>query len=939
MGVLTDTSRSNTAIHESNNAEIVHMRSFLLIVLLSFLVLPLAAQPASTDGRVGGTVFDHLSGDPLIGATVLIEGTTLGAATDIAGKYLIRNVPAGTYSVRISYIGYDAKRVTEVVVTAGELTKVDATLEEQSLKADEVVVTARALRSTESTVLSMRRNSATIGDGISAEMIKRVPDATSADALKRVVGVSIMDNKYVLVRGVSDRYNQTTLNGASMNSTDTESDKRSFSFDMIPSNLLDNTVVVKTATPDKPGDFTGGLVELKTMDFPDRQLIKLSLGTSMNTMTTGRSVATGAGGSTDWLGMDDGIRNAPPLGLDGYSEWQGLPNTWKNGSVVAPLNQSLSFAFGDHYFFDGVDVGAVAALSYKGGYTRTETHQDFVIGSGPFRMDGPNDEYSVLWGGIADLHAKFGEGRHKLSMRNAYNRTADEKIQERSGIDFQGREVRSISTQWIERSLYNGQLSGEHNFGLIDGMLFDWKWSYGATDATEPDRRKLKYQRQSGDTGPFSVTGTENNERAWTKLAEFSRGGGWNIEVPIATVKLKAGGAFESSNRRYQVRFTSAEFLGSDFSRTFLPADSIFLPENFGPGQWIVRNLSSRSDEYDADRRVFAAYAMADVPFAVFGERFRLVGGARWEDARLRAFTYLPAYENGSPTFVQDTARLQNADLLPSFNLTYVINEITNLRFAYSNSVNRPELREIANVSYYDFVNYEEVRGNPSLHRAWVENYDSRFEFYPNVGEILAVSVFYKRITDAIEQQVVWSSNPGKQFINTPMAENYGMELEVRKSLAFLNEWMERFSVTGNYSRIISKVQFSEVRIVGLTPDFVPIKETFTDIRSMQGQASYTLNGGLHFTEMGWGTSISLMYNRFGGRVDAIADIRDEDIYELPRGTVDVSITQKLTPSLEVKLSGHDVGSSVRRYEFRTGQMFKNLVVGASYGLSFSYAF
>jgi outer membrane receptor protein involved in Fe transport len=212
-------------------------------------------------------------------------------------------------------------------------------------------------------------------------------------------------------------------------------------------------------------------------------------------------------------------------------------------------------------------------------------------------------------------------------------------------------------------------------------------------------------------------------------------------------------------------------------------------------------------------------------------------------------------------------------------------------------------------------------------------------EFYPNVGEILAVSVFYKKIYDAIEQQVVWSSNPGKRFVNTPQAENYGLELEFRKTLDFLDDWMGRFSITGNYSRIISKVQFSEVRIVGLTPDFVPIKETFTDIRSMQGQASYTMNGGLHFTDPEWGTSVSVMYNRFGVRVDAVADIRDEDIFELPRGTVDVSLTQQVTPSLEVKVSGRDIGASVRRYEFRTGQVFKNVIVGATYGLQLSYSF
>jgi len=229
------------------------------------------------------------------------------------------------------------------------------------------------------------------------------------------------------------------------------------------------------------------------------RITQLSVGSSVNTLTTGKSIATGAGGATDWLGIDDGVRNAPAKGLDGFNAWKGLPNDWQNRSVRAPVNQSLSLAYGDHFFLKGFDLGVVAALSYKGGYTRTETHQDFVIGSGPLRLDGMNDDFSVLWGGIADIHAKFGNGNHKLSFHNAYNRTADEKIQNRSGVDFQDREVRSINTQWMERFLYSGQIAGEHNLGIVDGMTLNWKWFYGNTNAKEPDRRRLKYQRQNGD--------------------------------------------------------------------------------------------------------------------------------------------------------------------------------------------------------------------------------------------------------------------------------------------------------------------------------------------------------------------------------------------------------------------------------------------------------
>ena len=913
------------------------MRSSPLAVVLVCLTLTMNAQTSVSVGHLGGIVTDRTTGEALIGATVAIEGTVLGASTDIDGKFLVRNIPVGLHTVRVSYVGYATTHIHEVVITDDEVMMIAVALEERSVVADEVVITARALRTSEASILSMRARSASIGDGISAEMIKRAPDATSADALRRIVGVSIVDNKYVLVRGVSDRYNQTTLNGATMNGTSTESDKRSFSFDMIPSNLLDNTVVMKTSTPDRPGDVTGGLVELRTLDFPDHRVAKISMGTSYHTLTTGKSVQVSQGGTTDWLGVDDGRRSEPARTGNGFTEWADLPNSWALRSRTAPFNQSISLAYGDRFVGEGFELGTIAAMSYRGNYSRNELLQDYVVGAGPFRQRGTNDAYSVLWGGLVDMHLKIGVG-HKVSFSNAYHRTAEDKVQIRNGIDFQGREVRSSSVQWTERGLYNGQVSGEHLTGIFKSSKFNWRMFYTESNASEPDRRRLKYQRQSDEDVPFSIAGTENNERAWTNVLEFTRGGNVSLTLPVADVTFKVGGAYERSTRAYRVRYTSAEFLGNDFSKTFLPADSIFAQDQFGPNGWVVRQLSDLKDQYDADRQISAAYVMADAPFSVWEQSFRIVGGARLEDARLRAFTYYPAYVSGAVRNQTDTASVGNTDVLPSINLTYQVNNQFYLRMAFSNSVNRPELREIANITYYDFVNYEELRGNRNLRRAWVDNYDVRTEYYPKPGEIAAASLFYKKIYDAIEQRVVWSSNPGKEWINTPQAENYGLELELRKDLSFIHGWMERVQVTGNYSRVFSKVRFQETQIVGLDSNFVPIKQIFADIRPMQGQASYTLNLGLHVTDEEWGTSASVMYNRFGRRVEAVADIRAEDVFEEPRGTVDVSLTQRLFGNVELKLTGKDITASVRRSRVRNGTLYRELRTGSSFGVQLSYA-
>lgn len=903
--------------------------AILLIVVLTSLF-----SAAAQNSLIIGSVVDEASGEPLIGANVLILGTRLGAATDMEGKFAIKNVPPGIYSIKVSYIGYMTKVIANVEVIANESTRLNVSLAEEAYKMQEIVTTAKAVRSTEASLLSERKRAAAIGDGVTAEFIKRSPDATSGDALKRVTGVALVDNKYIYVRGATDRYNLAMLDGASVSGTNTEDDKRSFDFDLVPASLLERVTVVKTATPDMAGDFTGGLVQLQTLDFPEHRVLQFSFGTSLNKLATGKTVLSSQGGQYDWLGVDDGSRKAPDQTLDGYAVWKFIPNTWSTRQIVAPLNQSISFNFGDQVGNDVFGLGYVGAFSYTGGRSRNTLYQDVIMGAGPLHFQGTQDRYSVLWGGIFNVHLRLGNF-HKLSLRNSYNRAAEDEVVVKTGYDFQEREVRAYSIQWTQRSLSSIQIQGEHFFPELFRATVRWHGVYSSSYAEEPDRKRLKYQRQLGTTVPFSVPGTENNERAWVDVTDHSRGAGADIDIPILTGKFRLGGAYEFSKRDFNILFYSAELdpLHPDRRLTLLPPDSIFLPDNFRPGGFIVRRLSSAADNYDADRRVSAGYAMIDYPFQIFEERFRFVGGVRVENALLRAFTYRIQFEN----VITDTAELSNTDLLPSVNLTYLINNQMNLRLAYSHSVNRPELREIADVAFYDFNNYEEVRGNPHLQRALIRNYDLRWELYPEVDEIFAVSLFYKYIHNAIEQQVVWSSNPGKRWFNTPKGRNYGWELEVRKSLGFVDKWLQRLMLVGNFTRIYSSVEYPAYRNQIVNGELQRIE--FIEKRSLQGQAKYMLNVGLHFTEPSIGTSLSVLYNAFGERVEAIADIREEDIFEAPRGTLDFSVTQRIGHVVNVKLTGRDVLAPPHTFFLRNGSTYKEIKVGSAYSFQVIFSF
>ncbi len=878
-----------------------------------------AASPQT--GSLHGKIIDQKSGEELVGANALIVGTTTGATTDLDGGFQITNIPEGRYSLRVSFVGYGTKTITDIIIRANESKQLDIALNAQDYEAEEVVVTAERVLSTEAAVLAERKKAATIGDAISKEQIKRTPDATSGDALKRVTGLTVLDNKFVFIRGVTDRYNGTMLNGVSVTTTDTDVDKKSFSFDMIPANLLENTVVTKTATPDLPGDFTGGLVQLNTLEFPSQQVIKLSLSTSYNSITNLRTVQKSQGGSRDWTGFDNGTRNSPPSDVDKYELGKILPNNWAQRSERAPLNGSLNFTIGDALPIGDEQLGYIAALSYRNGFQRTETETDyFRTGSRILEATGTRDQYSVLWGGLLDLNFKFA-GLHKLSLKNSYNQTAEDKLSKISGVDENEQVFKTQVTEWDQRSLHVTKLSGEHRLPALGDIEVRWQGAYIASLAKEPDRKTAVFSKNMADvSGPYIKALTD---RSWSDLREFTRSAGMDVSIPVGDSKVKFGVSVEGKARTYDIKFFLAELdRGSRaFELTVLPIDSIFMPQNFGPGKFVMFGLDNPRDKYTAAQTGYAGYLMLDLPFTVFGGDFRLVGGARVENTEQRVNTISP-FATDEPY----VARLKKVDVLPSMNLTYLLNEMTNFRLAYSHSVNRPEFRELASFYFYDYSIYEGTYGNPLLQRALSKNYDVRFEVFPGVGELLAVSYFNKQISGAIEQQLIISSNPERTWFNSPRGKNYGWEFEVRKSLGFLGGYFSNFSITGNYTRIYSAIEY---------PIYAGALETAA--REMQGQSPYMVNVSLLFHEPTFGTTVNLLYNEFGQRLDAVGDMREQDVVEEARGVVDASITQPVMSGLELKFTIKDWGAKPKTFVTREGNPYRTTFQGTTYSLQASF--
>ena len=893
------------------------------ILLLLFVPMLLVAQ-SLPPGRIIGKVVDAETGEIIIGANVTVEGGARGAASDVEGRYSI-SLPPGTYTIAVSALSHAKARFTGVVVEAGKDRRLDAAMTPEAIRMNEVVVEAKINSSYEAAMLRKQKNSVVISDAISAEQIKRTPDATSGDAIRRLTGISLVDNKFVFVRGVTDRYNQTTLNGTTVSSTD--ADKKSFSFDILPSSLLDNTVVVKSATPDMRGDFTGGLVQLSTLDFPDKRVMKVGVSSSVNSLTTGKSFFSSTGGSLDWLGIDNGNRKLPDA-ADLNDLAQKLPNTWKPRQLQAPLNTSFSLSYGDNLPVEGKDgglseIGFIGAVTYRNGFQHSErVLNDFALGRYNF---GGRDEFSVLWGALANLSYKTGA--HKIGLKNNYNQTATDQVGTFTSLDRNTSLENSYTViDWNERSVYSGQLSGEHSFPSMNGAILEWRGAVSSSTRTVPDRKQVTYFRPIDDPSvPFSVA---INQRSWSQLDDHTGSLGFDVQIPLtSTSRVKVGGLYEGKKTDYRIRYFNVVpdyFGGISNVLTTEGLGQVYESGNFGAGKFLLEESSKASDSYTGTSTLTAAYAMADVQFSVGGEQFRFVGGGRLEDSRelVRIPKSLIA---GGPA---DETALNNTDLLPSANLTYLVNSSTNLRVTYSHSVNRPEFRELASTGFYDFIKYEMVGGNPDLRRALAQNFDVRLEMFPDLGEVLAVSFFHKQIKDAIEEKLIQAATRTRTWFNSDDASNLGWEFEVRKSFGFIHDIGKMFSVTGNYTRIKSSVEVDQT--LGNSSSTQIVKAT----RPMQGQSPYIVNLSILFSEPSLGTSVNILYNKFGRRLDAVGFLA-ADVYEEPRELIDIAVTQPALWGLELKLTAKNINNS-EHILTRDGLLYEKIKTGLTYSLQIS---
>jgi outer membrane receptor protein involved in Fe transport len=751
---------------------------------------------------------------------------------------------------------------------------------------------------------------------ISAAQISRSPDSQAGDALKRVTGLMVENGGYVNVRGMPDRYNVTVIDGALATSVDPDLDRKSFNFEMIPANLLSSLQVLKTALPDMPGDFTGGYVKVNTVEFPERATTSVSIESGVEQSAAGATFYRDAySGGTDWLGIDDGGRDRPgevidagPLPNDGiaYPDAVGraLPNRWGTETVETPLPISLSLAHGDLFRPFGRKLGVVGAVSFK---TKSQIYDGY-------KSDDPTDnffEYSdylseINAGALLNLNLELAD-RQTLSFKNLLGRNTEESFLAayKQGNQYSYRHV----LEWEEKQQLTSSLSGEHALPL-GGLELGWRVYYNENRAKEPDLRYLEYHLE---TEPISML---TNRRHWLYVDEFRRGADGRLSWVLGDVdrptRLSAGVTFSDRERGLRNSPYHVARDGVSGGLVFLPPEEIFAPENFKEGLFTLRYQDQFEGSYDGTQALNAYYAMVDLPFSVGLEELRLAGGARVENNKMA----VDAYDKALETFT--SASFNSTRVLPSANLSYEYDERTNLRLAFYQSENYPELRECAPVKSNDVKNDWEVQGNAELEVARIDNYDLRAEFFPRFGEVFAVSFFYKDLTNAIETSL--NSQPNYldllSWFNGD-GHNYGIELEMRTRLDFLGRALRDLTLAGNYTRVWSEVEFFTLE----NPDDEGQSARFRQsTRPLQGQAPWVLNLSLKWESLRLGTSAAVLYNRIGRRLVSVAEDPAFNVYEEPRHLLDAAITQEIGENLSLKFKAKNILGEWRHSVFDVDQ-------------------
>lgn len=916
-----------------------------LISALVALSLACAQTPTATQGVVSGTVFDATSGRALPLITIQVDGMTDNSMkTDTAGRFTVLLSP-GKYKLRFTGDNYIETTVEDIEITANAVTEASTVMQQKgTVTTVEVVEKISAVASTAESVLNERKLAISVSDAISSDDIKNSSATDAAGALEKVTGVSIVDNGFVFVRGLGERYSATMLNNAIIPTTEPE--RRVVPLDLFPASLIDNIKVTKTYSADLPGEFSGGLVQMHTIEFPIQKTLNFQVSYGFNTLSTFNRVGSFAGGSRDFFGSDSGGRQIPGIipsdqrlfvGNFTEQQFQEFGRAFSPDYQIQPTesarpHQTYSISGGNSWG----KLGLVGALTFTNQPSRyPEARRFLVTGTGgrpqifsDYRTFD-SDAESARLGGVLNAAYKLNAS-NKLVWRNTMTRDSDKEARLFRGLSGgTGTDIESTRLRWTERSLFSTGIEGDHAIARLGNSVIHWQFTYSNSRRDEPDLRETIRGREPGSSDPYTYQNLpESGFRFFSKLDD-------NIYEPQADwskpfFKGRVSGLFKvgvrSTIRRRdfegrRFRFFPVRAGTIDFAR---PTNEVLGPANIRPDGFVVREITRSTDTYVASMDIHGGYGLVDLSF---GPKWRLVAGMRVEAADIKVTTIDPLVPGGQPS----VANLNNTDPLPSVNLIYALNGRQNIRFGYGRTVNRPDFRELSPFEFTNVVGGYSTVGNPDLRRATINNFDARWEWFLGGSQVIAASYFYKKFTDPIEQIYRPTASELRQsFLNVNGADNQGIELELRKNLGALTPRLNPFALQANFTFVNSNVNIPVDQFPQLT----------SRERPLVGQSRFIWNAIAEWVKPTWRSNARFYANSVSRRITDVGTFNLPDIYQERNTFLDFVYQYSIRESGKwtLRFSAENLSDNEYRYK-QADFLVRNFRIGRTFTVGTTYSF
>ena len=902
------------------------MKSKYLLIIFLFIGSTAFAQK----GIITGKVVHSQTGLPLSGDTITLIEKNIFTISDQNGVFTFEKLQAGNYSVKCKRKGYVEKIVTDITLGENESKEINISLSIAAKQLKGAVIAAQRVKGageTVATLLVAQKNSASVSDGVSAETIKKTPDKSSSDVIKRVTGASIQNDKFAVIRGLNDRYNASFINGAPLPST--ESDRKAFAYDIFPSGIIDNLVIFKTATPDKTAEFGGGIIEITTKATSSKPVTVISVSQGYNSLITGKNrFVSEMKGSRDWLGLDDGTR-ALPSGIPadkqgfinsstadklGYAKefgkykW-GIKEVDTKPNMSLQIVKSLNVKLKEKQF-----ISSLFSVSYNKSNSFVNGERNSYNGNGsnigdpnytPIQERKYNDSLyneEIIWSALANIGIKINN-KNNISWKNNMSINTDNTLVKRAGyneytIDSTNK-VKEIFRNFVSDRIINSQLIGDHQIGKHNTKV-NWQVAYSEVD------RRTPFQAVSSSNGLTSDNPGIHGNMVSASSQENIQSAKLDITQPFKLFEgsqniFKMGVGHIARERNYSNRVlgfakaTSNNPYEVDYSILNLPYDQIFLTQNLGllsngKATILVNDATVPNSAYDASSSTSHAYLMNDQRY----KKFRLIYGLRMESFNQK----LVAAQRGLGAI---NINYTKVDFCPSANLVYSSSEKTNIRFSYSKTLNRPEYRELANFGFPEYLSGFFVSGDSTLKRASINNFDVRYEIFPGRAQLFSVSAFHKAITNPIEFSTSSFYTSEARYVQSKSATISGAEVEFRVLLSTIfarkNEksLLNNFTLSGNGTITRSQVT------LGNTLDSITS-------RALQGQSPYMINFALSYSDDSSGLSSTISLNRIGERLAIAGSNVLPEFYDNERTVIDFQIAKTfLDNKLELKFNARDL--------------------------------